>query len=161
MKFYFLLRYAAKANANAPKIAAYVEGSGICPPMWITLPPVSSNSASYSLPFASITVNSLPLSSAAATTPAFSPKISARLRFTSLPEEKSSKKDIWSFSKEIELASIFASEATVIVFVVSSSPSILNEQPLPTNMSLPDAMLEFAVSDDPPSRWKFAPLLKP
>ena len=28
MKFYFLLRYAAKANANAPKIAAYVAGSG-------------------------------------------------------------------------------------------------------------------------------------
>lgn len=30
MKFYFLLRYAAKANANAPKIAAYVAGSGTC-----------------------------------------------------------------------------------------------------------------------------------
>ena len=28
MKFYFLLRYAAKAKANAPKIAAYVAGSG-------------------------------------------------------------------------------------------------------------------------------------
>ena len=28
MKFYFLLRYAAKANANAPKIAATVVGSG-------------------------------------------------------------------------------------------------------------------------------------
>ena len=28
MKFYFLLRYAAKANANAPKIAVYVAGSG-------------------------------------------------------------------------------------------------------------------------------------
>ncbi len=28
MKFYFLLRYAAKANANAPKTAAYVAGSG-------------------------------------------------------------------------------------------------------------------------------------
>ena len=28
MKFYFLLRYAAKANASAPKIAATVVGSG-------------------------------------------------------------------------------------------------------------------------------------
>lgn len=28
MKFYFLLRYATKPNANAPKIAAYVAGSG-------------------------------------------------------------------------------------------------------------------------------------
>ena len=30
MKFYFLLRYATKPNANAPKIAAYVAGSGTC-----------------------------------------------------------------------------------------------------------------------------------